>query len=111
MLRVWDEDNIPDPQALDLGELIIKVIDRLGLLLFISTQVCLKLGSDSDSLVATFQSGIQQFPTSPFVRIAYANFLIACRQEMKSGWSQLEEARKLNPNMSFRYSHSYMCVG
>ena len=25
MLRVWDEDKIPDSQALDLGEVIIKV--------------------------------------------------------------------------------------
>lgn len=25
VMRVWDEDHIPDPAALDLGELVIKV--------------------------------------------------------------------------------------
>ena len=38
------------------------------------------------------------------MRIVYANFLIACRQQLTSGWNQLEEARKLHPNMSFRFS-------
>ena len=38
------------------------------------------------------------------MRIAYANFLIECKQQMQSGWSQLEMARKMHPNMSFRFS-------
>lgn len=73
VLRVWDEDKVPDPLALDLGEVILK-------------------------------SGIQQFPEAPFVRIAYANFLIECKQQMQSGWSQLEMARKMHPNISYRFS-------
>jgi hypothetical protein len=73
VMRVWDEDNIPDPAALDLGELVIK-------------------------------GGLQQFPISPFMRIVYANFLIVCREQMQSGWAQLELARKMHPNLSYRFS-------
>lgn len=73
VMRVWDEDLIPDPAALDLGELVIK-------------------------------GGLQQFPNSPFMRIVYANFLIVCREQMQSGWAQLELARKMHPNLSYRFS-------
>ncbi|GAX73194.1 hypothetical protein CEUSTIGMA_g647.t1 [Chlamydomonas eustigma] len=73
VLRVWDDDHIPDPDALALGETIIK-------------------------------AGIEQFPKSPYVRIVRANVLITCRQQMQSGWTELQIASKLEPNLSYRFS-------
>ncbi|KAG2487286.1 hypothetical protein HYH03_014127 [Edaphochlamys debaryana] len=50
------------------------------------------------------RAGIQQFPKSPYLHIVYANFLIECRQQLQSGWAQLEEARRMPLNLSYRFS-------
>ncbi len=34
----------------------------------------------------------------------YANLLIECRQQLQSGWAQLEEARRMPLNLSYRFS-------
>ncbi len=73
VMRVWDEDGKPDPDALDLGEIILK-------------------------------SGVQQFPRSPYARIVHANLLIGERQKMQSGWQEVDQARKLDPNLSYQFS-------
>lgn len=43
-------------------------------------------------------------PHSPYLHIVYSNFLIEVRGSNQSGWSMLEEARKLEPNFSFQFS-------
>lgn len=43
-------------------------------------------------------------PTSPYIHIVYANFLIEVRHNNQNGWVQLEKARKLSPNLSFQFS-------
>ncbi|PNH07141.1 Tiny macrocysts protein B, partial [Tetrabaena socialis] len=50
------------------------------------------------------RAGIQQFPKSPFLHIVYANLLIDCRENYQSGWAQLEEARRMPLNLSYRFS-------
>ncbi|KXZ48338.1 hypothetical protein GPECTOR_28g744 [Gonium pectorale] len=50
------------------------------------------------------RAGIQQFPKSPYLHIVYANLLIDCRQQLQGGWAQLEEARHMPLNLSYRFS-------
>jgi hypothetical protein len=50
------------------------------------------------------QAGLSMFPQSAFVHIMYSNFLVDVRGNSANGWSHLEQARKLNPNLSFRFS-------
>ncbi|KAG2422329.1 hypothetical protein HXX76_016114 [Chlamydomonas incerta] len=50
------------------------------------------------------RAGIQQFPKSPYLHIVYANLLIECKQQLQSGWAQMEEARRLPLNLSYRFS-------
>ncbi len=48
------------------------------------------------------QGGIQQFPNCPYMRICYSSFLIDCRKQQLGGSAQLDLARKMYPNLSFR---------
>ncbi|PNW87648.1 hypothetical protein CHLRE_02g142166v5 [Chlamydomonas reinhardtii] len=50
------------------------------------------------------RAGMQQFPKSPYLHIVYANLLIECKQQLQSGWAQMEEARRLPLNLSYRFS-------
>ena len=43
-------------------------------------------------------------PKSPYLHIVYSNFLIEVRHNHQSGWSHLEQAKKLNLNLSFQFS-------
>ena len=54
------------------------------------------------------QGGLQQFPKCPYMRICYSSFLIDCRQQQLGGSAQLDLARKMYPNLSYRCVK--MCV-
>ena len=53
---------------------------------------------------ACLQGGLEQYPKSPYLHIVYANFLIECRHQHQSGWAMLDTARKMDLNLSFRFS-------
>ena len=50
------------------------------------------------------QAGLAMLPDSVYLHIVYSNFLIEVRGNNQSGWAQLEQARKLEPNLSFQFS-------
>ena len=57
-----------------------------------------------DAAEAVLRAGVTVFPDSPYLHIVYSNFLIEVRKNDATGWSQLEAARKLKPNLSYQFS-------
>ncbi|GIL79405.1 hypothetical protein Vretimale_18290 [Volvox reticuliferus] len=83
-----------DDKEVEVCSRIARVWDEDGNL----DQQCLDLAE------TILRAGIQQFPKSPYLHIVYANLLIECRQQLQSGWTQLEEARRMPLNLSYRFS-------
>ncbi|GLI68263.1 hypothetical protein VaNZ11_012618, partial [Volvox africanus] len=83
-----------DDKEVEVCSRIARVWDEDGNL----DQQCLDLAE------VILRAGIQQFPKSPYLHIVYANLLIECRQQLQSGWTQLEEARRMPLNLSYRFS-------
>lgn len=50
------------------------------------------------------QAGVAMKPNSVFMHIAYSNFLLDVRHNAQAGWSHLEMAKKLEPNLSYQFS-------
>lgn len=50
------------------------------------------------------QAGVAMKPNSVFLHIMYSNFLIDVRHNIQLGWSHLEQAKKLEPNLSYQFS-------
>lgn len=43
-------------------------------------------------------------PHSVYLHIVYSNFLIDVRHNVQAGWSHLEKAKRLEPNLSYQFS-------
>ncbi|KXZ56445.1 hypothetical protein GPECTOR_1g399 [Gonium pectorale] len=50
------------------------------------------------------KGGMQLFPDSAYMRITYVNFLIDVLESSQTGYSQLQTAKKCNPNLIERFA-------
>eukprot|EP00879_Flechtneria_rotunda_P020397 GHRR01021459.1.p1 GENE.GHRR01021459.1~~GHRR01021459.1.p1 ORF type:complete len:889 (+),score=208.65 GHRR01021459.1:224-2890(+) len=50
------------------------------------------------------KAGVAMMPNSVFLHIVYSNFLIEVRHNHQLGWSHLERAKRLEPNLSYQFS-------
>ncbi|WIA28374.1 hypothetical protein OEZ86_010920 [Tetradesmus obliquus] len=50
------------------------------------------------------KAGVAMKPNSVFLHIVYSNYLIDVRHNHQLGWNHLEQAKKLEPNLSYQFS-------
>eukprot|EP00882_Tetradesmus_deserticola_P006573 GHRQ01006917.1.p1 GENE.GHRQ01006917.1~~GHRQ01006917.1.p1 ORF type:complete len:1485 (+),score=562.58 GHRQ01006917.1:723-5177(+) len=50
------------------------------------------------------KAGVAMKPNSVYLHIVYSNYLIDVRHNQQLGWSHLEQAKKLEPNLSYQFS-------
>lgn len=110
-MRVWDEDGIPDPDAVAFGEFILKV----PLLLCVRARPILRCPSSTSYTGSAAhltspppaapprQCGMARFPNNASLLIAAANVHIAARHDGQAARTQLQLANKAAPSLLERY--------
>lgn len=115
--RVFDEDGITDPTALDIAENVLKVCCACCANCSAHpkwahvqpvTAVWLRFSTAASLLPhrchCWAQAGVQMMPDSPYLRLVLSSFQIEVRHNNQASWIQLEAARKMDLNLSFQFS-------
>lgn len=109
-MRVWDEDGIPDPDAVAFGEFILKVLLLLCARVphpALPKQHLLhwqrSASHQPPPAPPPRQCGMARFPNNASLLIAAANVHIAARHDGQAARTQLQLANKAAPSLLERY--------
>lgn len=118
-MRKWDEDGIPDPDACEYGEFVLKVggievyllewtctpsswirpwLQVPGSWLATHCIICVQAGHMHLLPMVFLQSGMARMPNNPALLVSYASFLIEVRKDGQGARTQLQLAQKANPS-------------